>query len=1006
MTLKRLSVRQYFGWLTLIPLLIVAASMETYFLHDRYSDLDDDLIEHGRLIAHQLASSSEYGVFANNQSFLQNIAQGVLQQPDVRGVIILNAASESLIEEGEFSNEPGKAIADANPAMQQHPGPVKKMPLSNVKELVNLQTPVFSSGESLWIYEPILPMQVALDDLGVKHAVQQIGAVIIRIDRVATEKLKLQMLWKTIGVTALFLMLSAYMALRVSRRISSPIRELSDAVQMIGNGRFETRVAVSANVTELNTLTRGINAMTAQLQQENEIMRQRVDEATRLAAIAFESHEGMMVADAAGVMIRVNSAFTKITGYTDLETVGQMPSLFKSGRHDADFYAAMWESISNTGSWQGEIWNRRKNGETYLAWLTITMVKNEDGKVTNYIATYTDITERQRLQVETATLLRRNQILMKNAIDGIHILDIQGNIVEANDSFCRLLGYIQEEVAGLNVADWDRNWSAEELRERVKRLSQDGVSSTFETKHCRKDGTLIDIEISCTGVEIEGQHYLFASSRDITSRKLAENMLRVAAATFETHDAIMITDDHANIIRVNKAFENVTGYRAEEVLGKNPRILSSDRQDKAFYEAMWKQLLDTGSWTGEIWDRRKSGQTYPKLLTITAVKDDRQKITQYVGIFSDITERKKAEEEILLESGTMHRRAQELTQQLGSLLKSSFNEIYIFDANSLHFLLTSEGAENNLGYSSDELKQFTPLDLCPSITKERAAEMMALLSSGEQESLFFETTLHRKNGTTYPVEARLQFINLGTPVFMAIVQDITKHKSSERQLRNLSTHLQTVREEEKARIAREIHDDLGSTLTALKMDINWLADKMPDNTEATVFLKHVQSMSQLLDSAATVTRRVITDLRPTILDDLGLGAALEWQAREFQKRSGIQCFVTCCPEGCKQLDKMQTIHLFRIFQESLTNVARHSGASRVEVKLHGEDGKVILTISDNGYGLPEGGTIAQTSYGMLGMRERAEQLGGRIKFYSPPGGGFSVTVMLPLLSDNQKEGTT
>lgn len=189
------------------------------------------------------------------------------------------------------------------------------------------------------------------------------------------------------------------------------------------------------------------------------------------------------------------------------------------------------------------------------------------------------------------------------------------------------------------------------------------------------------------------------------------------------------------------------------------------------------------------------------------------------------------------------------------------------------------------------------------------------------------------------------------------------------------------------------------------MDMNWLAEEASVNREGTPILKNIESMSQMLDHAASVTRRVITDLRPTILDDLGLCAALEWQAKQFQKRTGIQCIVTCSPEDreCK-FDKIQTINLFRIFQESLTNVSRHSGASRVKAALQFANAEIILKINDNGCGIPEGYTIAQTSYGMLGMRERVEQMNGKIDFYSPPDGGFSVTVVLPLLPENQTAG--
>jgi len=134
--------------------------------------------------------------------------------------------------------------------------------------------------------------------------------------------------------------------------------------------------------------------------------------------------------------------------------------------------------------------------------------------------------------------------------------------------------------------------------------------------------------------------------QDVTEQRLTEENLRIAAVAFETHEAIMITDEDANIVRVNQAFEDITGYRSEEILGKNPRILSSGRQDKAFYADLWAQLLSSGTWSGEIWDKRKNGQIYPKWLTITAVNDSFGNASEYVAIFSDITARKQAEEEI------------------------------------------------------------------------------------------------------------------------------------------------------------------------------------------------------------------------------------------------------------------------------------------------------------------------------------------------------------------------
>lgn len=244
----------------------------------------------------------------------------------------------------------------------------------------------------------------------------------------------------------------------------------------------------------------------------------------------------------------------------------------------------------------------------------------------------------------------------------------------------------------------------------------------------------------------------------------------------------------------------------------------------------------------------------------------------------------------------------------------------------------------------------------------------------------------------------------GGELIQATVRDITARKRAEQQLRDLSAHIQSVREQEKASLAREIHDDLGGTLTALKMDAYWLTRDLHSEKEMAPLLERVESISGLLDNAVAITRRIIPDLRPTMLDDLGLLAALEWQAAQFHKRTGIECRVFCVADGCceVELDKTQSINLFRIFQEALTNVERHSGASRVEVEFeHGNNG-VALSICDNGAGLPRGQNIASSSYGIRGMHERVGQLGGKINFDSPPDGGFRLTVTVPTHANHRK----
>jgi len=218
-------------------------------------------------------------------------------------------------------------------------------------------------------------------------------------------------------------------------------------------------------------------------------------------------------------------------------------------------------------------------------------------------------------------------------------------------------------------------------------------------------------------------------------------------------------------------------------------------------------------------------------------------------------------------------------------------------------------------------------------------------------------------------------------------------KSSHEQLRALSGHLQSVREEEGTRIALEIHDELGQALTGLRMDLTWLGSRLRQDQKS--LLKRIQAMSKLIDATIQAVRRISTELRPRVLDDIGLMAALEWQAQDFQTRTGIRCKFSSRVEELS-LDQDRSTAVFRIFQETLTNVVRHAHATSVNISLRDNAGNLILEVRDNGKGIADGEISDARSLGLLGMRERAALFGGEVDISGIAGRGTRVTVRIPL----------
>lgn len=288
MIVKKHGIREHVMFITLLPLLLMATSFGTFFLLDSSSNLDRDLLTRGQLIARQLAASSEYGVFSNNQTLLKGLVTNVLQQPDVKAVVILNADAKMLVTSAVIPVTMTSGTGERKNIEIDVARTLPTQKPDQLPQLVNSKVPLLDQQDRLILFQPIISTQIVLDDIESKSAIQQAGAVIIEMSKQQTGRLKSRVLWFTLGATALFLLVTLYLVHIASLHIIEPISKLSEAMQAIGSGNLEIRVEEPSDIIEFSTLINGMNQMTADLQHERAILQHRIDEATeQLRNLAF-----------------------------------------------------------------------------------------------------------------------------------------------------------------------------------------------------------------------------------------------------------------------------------------------------------------------------------------------------------------------------------------------------------------------------------------------------------------------------------------------------------------------------------------------------------------------------------------------------------------------------------------------------------------------------------------------------------------------------------------------
>lgn len=314
------------------------------------------------------------------------------------------------------------------------------------------------------------------------------------------------------------------------------------------------------------------------------------------------------------------------------------------------------------------------------------------------------------------------------------------------------------------------------------------------------------------------------------------------------------------------------------------------------------------------------------------------------------------------------------------------------------------------GLSREQILGKTPRDVWPAEWGDKYVDTdMAVVNSGQR--MRYEEQRFSASGDVR------WFDTIKTPIFDAqgkvvgtagISREITDRKRTEQelrdsraQLRELSAHLQSVREEERTHIARELHDELGQVLTAIQLGLSALDSAVHAGSDVAALQQGLGSLVRLADSASHAVQRLATDLRPPILDGLGLGAALEWQTDAFVERTGIACELVL-PQQLPQFSSDIETAVFRIVQEALTNVTRHAEATRAEVTLQLDQNSLILRIVDNGKGMLLSEASQRRRLGVVGMRERAYMLGGELRLQSKPGQGTQIEVSLPLPGGDDK----
>jgi PAS domain S-box-containing protein len=460
------------------------------------------------------------------------------------------------------------------------------------------------------------------------------------------------------------------------------------------------------------------------------------------------------------------------------------------------------------------------------------------------------------------------------------------------------------------------------------------------------------------------------------------------------HEAVLVIDEAQKIVAINPAAEHLLDCPADELLGGSlARFIPPGYRDghAALVRAFAAEQTPTRTMAAgrRVPMLRSDGTTRPVEISLSRfqVAEVGGRRIYYAALLRDVGDESALEDQLA-----------ELQQRMRAVFELSPIAIWICEDDRLAY--ANRATARLFGMPTiDSLIGRSLFALLDDESHTALRLELARTLAGQELGAIINGRLTRADGEQRDVEIVLAALpDHGRTTVQMVVNDVTERrrealdiKRNRRALRELSASVVEAREEERRRIARELHDELGQRLTALKIDLSNLAAAAKLDPEDA----RVSAMSAMLDDTLASVRRIASDLRPLMLDDLGLNAAIEWLARDVSRRMGIPVH-TRLPLVEPVVDQRVAIALYRMVQEALTNVARHAQAKNVEIGLRSQTGSLLLTVSDDGIGIGESAPRRSGSVGLLGLRERAQMLGGEVTIGPRPGGGTRLNVRVPL----------